>query len=179
MYWGSEYRSEDRLPSVSVLYEQGIALSGMSKTYSLPGLRIGWLMSQKQDLIAELQKLKDYTTICPSGPSEFLAETALSIAPKLMQRSVDIIQSNLSLAEVFARRWPDHIGWRAPMAGSVAFARYLPGNIADMALRLVNAEGVLLVPSHTFQFGDDHFRLGLGRRNFEEGLSRFEQFLKV
>ncbi len=34
------------LPPVCDLYEQGISLSGLSKAYSAPGLRIGWLASR-------------------------------------------------------------------------------------------------------------------------------------
>lgn len=179
MYWGSEYRVTDRLPPASQIYERGVSLSGMSKTFGLPGLRIGWLMSQNTELVANLQQLKDYTTICSSGPSEFLAEVALTVAPKLMARSLNIIQSNLPLAREFANHWSNFVAWRAPMAGSVAFVRYRSGNIADLARQLVEAQGVMLAPSHTFQFGDSHFRFGLGRLNFVDGLGRFSQYLEA
>jgi len=178
MYWGSEYRSQDRLPSASQLYERAISLSGLSKTYGLPGLRVGWLISRDQAMISRLLHLKDYTTICPSAPSEFLAEVALGVAGQLARRSLEIIQSNLTLAQEFAQRQSDLIGWRPPKAGSVAFARFRPGGVKALVTALVEAEGVMIAPAHTFHFGDYHFRLGLGRLNFSTGLRRFERFLQ-
>ena len=43
MYRLLEYDAETRLPPVADLYERGISLSGLSKSFALPGLRIGWL----------------------------------------------------------------------------------------------------------------------------------------
>ena len=178
MYWGGEYHPTDRLPPACSRYERAITLSGMSKTYGLPGLRIGWLASQDRRLVSRWQALKDYTTICASAPSEFLAEVALGIAPQLMARSHNIIRANLAAARAFAERWSHLIAWRAPQAGPIAFIRYRPGGVQAMAADLVQSAGVMLVPAHPFNFGDAHFRLGLGRVNFPEALGRFEQFLE-
>ncbi|HWT82776.1 MAG TPA: aminotransferase class I/II-fold pyridoxal phosphate-dependent enzyme, partial [Candidatus Methylomirabilis sp.] len=77
MYRGLEYSPTDRLPSVCDLAENSLSLSGMSKAYSLPGLRIGWLATRQPGLVAKLQSFKDYTTICSSAPSEILALAGL------------------------------------------------------------------------------------------------------
>jgi len=43
MYWLLEYERKKRLPSTCDVYEKGVSLLGLSKTFSLPGLRMGWL----------------------------------------------------------------------------------------------------------------------------------------
>ena len=42
----------------------------MSKTFGLPGLRIGWLPSLNKSLISELASYKNYITICNKAPNE-------------------------------------------------------------------------------------------------------------
>jgi aspartate/methionine/tyrosine aminotransferase len=46
MYRGLEFEDSQKLPSACELYENCTILCGMSKTYSLPGLRVGWIISK-------------------------------------------------------------------------------------------------------------------------------------
>ena len=55
-------------------YERGISLSGMSKAFGMPGIRIGWLAVRDPALMRSLQRLHDYSTICSSAPSEVCLE---------------------------------------------------------------------------------------------------------
>ncbi len=54
MYRGLEPDKSLRLPSAVDRYEHAITLSGLSKTYGLPGLRSGWLVVRDQQLREEL-----------------------------------------------------------------------------------------------------------------------------
>ncbi len=52
----------DRYASIVDLYDRGIATNSVSKTYSMPGLRVGWTVSNKA--VADLfRKYRDYTMI--------------------------------------------------------------------------------------------------------------------
>ena len=66
----------------------------------------------------------------------------------------------------------------SPKAGSVGFPRLTaPGvSIDDWAARLVQAEGVLLLPGSQFGFGGNHFRLGFGRTDLPVALERLDRF---
>ncbi len=75
MYRLLEYDPAERLPSVCDLYERGVTLSGLSKAFGLPGLRIGWLATRDQELLARCAGLKDYTTICYWRPARSWASS--------------------------------------------------------------------------------------------------------
>jgi aspartate/methionine/tyrosine aminotransferase len=171
MYRGLEYKPADRLPSASSRYERAISLWGMSKTFGLAGLRLGWLVSQDRDLLQALLKFKDYTTICSSAPSEFLARVALEQADALIERNLDIIQTNLDHVHQFVAAQTDLFDWREPLAGPIVFARLNQGQADEFCRQAVQEAGVMLVPSTLFDFGNSHLRFGLGRRNFPEGLA--------
>lgn len=172
MYRGLEYDPAARLLSASTHYERAISLWGMSKSFGLPGLRIGWLALQDQAVLADLMCWKDYTTICSSAPGEFLARLALEQAESIIARNLAIIQTNLTQVRNFMAARSNLFDWREPLAGPIAFARLRRGSAAAFCERLVNERGVLLVPSTVFDFGDSHLRFGLGRRNFPEGLAQ-------
>ncbi len=65
-----ERDSDSRLPAAVDAYERGVSLSGMSKAFGMPGIRIGWLALKDADLMRSLQQLHDYSSICSSAPSE-------------------------------------------------------------------------------------------------------------
>ncbi len=173
MYRLLEYDSTRRLPPICDLYERGISLFGLSKTFSLPGLRIGWLSTTDRALLARIGEFKDYTTICSSAPSELLAIIALRARDVIVARNLEIIRQNLSFAERFFAANSEIFQWLRPHAGSVAFPRLNAGmSVEAFCDRMLREKGVMIVPSTVFEYPGDHFRLGLGRKNLPEVLTR-------
>jgi aspartate/methionine/tyrosine aminotransferase len=177
MYRGLEYDLADRLPSACDRYAQAVSLWGMSKSFGLAGLRIGWLATQDSELMQSLLRLKDYTTICSSAPSEYLAQVALEQAEAIIQRNLGIIQTNLAHVREFMTRRRGTFAWREPKAGPIAFSRLRKWSAAAFCEGVVRDSGVMLVPSTLFDFGDSHLRWGLGRSNFREALSVLDEYL--
>jgi aspartate/methionine/tyrosine aminotransferase len=177
MYRGLEYDPSARLASACDLYQRAITLGGLSKTYGLPGLRTGWLVLQDTDLRERLLGWKDYTTICASAPGEVLAEIALRVAEQLAERSRQIIQGNLALAEPFFARWQSILRWNRPQAGSVALVGLRGRSAQEFASHLVAERGVLLLPSTGLGFGDGHVRFGFGRLSFPDALAQLDDYL--
>ena len=64
-----------------------MALGGLSKWAALPGLRLGWVVSRDRELVSRIRILKDYTSICPPAPSEFLGLAALRHRDQLLRRA--------------------------------------------------------------------------------------------
>jgi aspartate/methionine/tyrosine aminotransferase len=154
-----------------------IVLSGLSKTYGLPGLRCGWLIVRDESLRADIMNWKFYTSICPPAPTEFLALTAMQVLDQLQDQNISRIERNLELAEAFFERWGDKFVWRRPQAGSVALVGYQVPSVQDVAIRLAEEAGVLIHPAVTLGSDDHHMRLGFGRDAFGQALARFEDWL--
>ena len=103
---------------------------------------------------------------------------ALRNRHQLIERNLNIIRDNLVVIDdLFARR-TDLFSWVRPQAGSMAFPRYLGGNVERFCDQLVKEAGVLLLPGSVYDDSHNHFRLGLGRKNLPQAVERLEQFLK-
>jgi len=177
VYRELEYAPADRLPAAADINPLAVSLGVMSKTYGLPGLRIGWIATQDSALLNRMAALKDYTTICNSAPSEFLAEVALRHRGQIAGRNLDLIRHNLTVLDAFFARHPDRIVWRRPTAGPIAFPRLLGQEVEPFCHEAVTEASVMVVPGTIFDDTQNHFRLGFGRRNLPEALAHLENFL--
>jgi len=179
VYRQLEFEPGSRLPAVADLYDKGFSLGVMSKAFGLAGLRYGWIASKDHGALEKISSLKDYTTICSSGPSEYLTAVALRHADLLVERNLGIIQKNLALINSFMERHSGTFEWVRPSAGSIGFVKLKTSEPAEaFCKRVVERSGVLLLPSTVYKFGDSHFRIGFGREDMAESLQRFERFLE-
>jgi aspartate/methionine/tyrosine aminotransferase len=140
-------------------------------------LRIGWIATKNERIYARMAGLKDYTSICNSAPSEFLAELALRHRGTLAGRNLEIILSNLAIVDRLFQRRAGRFSWVRPAAGSMGFPRLQNGEAEEFCDRLVREAGVLLLPGSVYGDYRYHFRLGLGRSNLPQAVARLEAFL--
>jgi aspartate/methionine/tyrosine aminotransferase len=184
VYRESEYDAARRLPAACDVNENAVSLGVMSKTYGLPGLRIGWIATRHARVYERMAALKDYTTICNSAPSEFLAELALRHRAQLAQRNREIIAHNLQLWDTFFAEYADQFAWVRPHAGPIAFPKLRRANADAFCHDVVTQKGVLLLPGSLFDDDaqpmhlENHFRIGFGRKNMPEALVRLQEFLQ-
>jgi len=176
VYRGLEYGC-DRLPAFADLNPRAVSLGVMSKTYGLPGLRIGWIATQNAPLLRDIAAFKDYTTICTSAPSEFFATLALHHHEAIAARNLQIIRGNLERLDAFFGEHPDLFGWRRPQAGPIAFPTLLRGSVDGFCDDLVRKTGVLLLPGTLYGPAYNSFRIGFGRKNLPDALDRLRNYL--
>jgi aspartate/methionine/tyrosine aminotransferase len=178
VYRESEHDVRDRLPAACDMNEIAVSLGVMSKTYGLPGLRIGWIATHNDEIISRMERLKDYTTICNGAPSENLAELALRHRQRLVERNLGIIRGNLDTLNQFFSRHRDRFEWSPPRAGPIAYPRLVDGEIDAFCDDLVTRSGVLLLPGSVYGDRENHFRIGFGRKNMSEALVHLEEYLR-
>lgn len=177
VYRESEYDPSTRLPAACDMGEHAVSLGVTSKTYGLAGLRIGWIAAKNKKIYESMASLKDYTTICNSAPSEFLAEVAMRNRRELAERNLGIIGRNLAIMDDFFARHSDLFSWIRPRAGSMGFPKLLRGEIEEFCDKVVREAGVLLLPGTLYDDAGNHFRVGLGRKNLPQAVQRLEDYL--
>lgn len=178
MYRWFEYDPDDRLPSAAEVYPNAVTLSGLSKSFGLPGLRVGWLATQNREFLARFQAFKDYTTICGSAPSELLAVIALANAEALAARNLSITTANLATLRAFFDERAHLLAWQPPRAGTITLAQVVPDvDIDAFAEAAVTQAGVMILPASVYGYGGRYFRLGYGRRTLPAALAAFGAFL--
>lgn len=178
VYRGLEFDPANRLPPACDINPSAVSLGVMSKSYGLAGLRIGWIATHNKMVYTRMAALKDYTTICSSAPSEYLAEVALKHRQQIIERNLRIIRHNLGLLDDFLIRQANRIKWVRPKAGPIAFPQLIGEEVEEFCDKLVKATGVLLLPGTVYDYPGNHFRLGFARKNMPEALTLLEEHLE-
>lgn len=183
VYRGLELDPARTLTQAADMSPTAVSVNVLSKSYGLPGLRVGWIACRDHALLEALERHKHYTSICNAGPSELLAAIALRAGDRIQQRNRAIIRANLLAFDAFFARHRDLFDWSHPDGGCVAFPRYRGPEGADRFCRdLVEQAGVLLLPASVYAselapVPTDRFRIGVGRRDPGPALAAVDRFL--
>lgn len=168
------------LPAACDLYDKAISLSGTAKSYGLAGLRVGWIATHDKDVYQKLCTQKDYTTICNSIVTETLATIALKHREVLWKKNREIVLQNIEIFKSFISKYSELLDWHPPQGGTITlvWSKTPKLNITALAQHLLDTQNVMILPGQNFDVDAQHFRLGLGRKNFADVLARFEAGLK-
>ena len=183
VYRGIERDPQRTLPQAAERYERALSLNVLSKAYGLPGLRVGWIASRDRALLARMEKMKHYLSICNAGPSEMLARIALRNRETLLARTRERCRDNLGALGAFFAAFADRYDWSEPVGGATGYPRYLGSDgVEEHCRRLIEEAGVLLLPASLFRSElapapTDRFRVGYGRAGIERGLEAWRAFL--
>jgi aspartate/methionine/tyrosine aminotransferase len=177
VYRELEHDPAATLPAACDLYEDAVSLGSVSKSYGLPGLRLGWYATRNRSILKKTLDFKYFTTICNSAPSEFLADIALRHRGVLVDRNRAILQRNLPLLKAFLKSHADVFSWVEPNASPIGFAKFnMPDSYAACE-EIVAKTGVLLLPGDVYD-QPGFVRIGFGRVNLPEAIERLDGFLR-
>ena len=181
VYAGAEQFTDEVTPSFYGKYNRVIAVGSMSKSYGLPGLRLGWLVGPT-DVVDAIWARHEYTTISASMLSNKLAALALSkkVLPLIRKRARDYIRKGFPVLQGWMNEHPGLFTCVPPQAAAIAFIKYnLDINSTEFTERLVHEKSVLIVPGD--HFGMDRFlriSFGLPKDYVEGGLARIHELIR-
>ena len=117
----------------------------MSKSYGLPGLRLGWLALRDRDALARIVELEHYTTICSSAPRA--AQRPYAQAPCHARGTEPGHRVRQPAAPGRFLRNAGTFSWVRLDASPIGFSRLLcSDDTSGFCERLVAQTGVLLLP---------------------------------
>lgn len=167
---------------IADLYEKGISTNSISKTYSVPGIRVGWIATQDRNLCDEFRKIRDYTMISTGVFDDAVASLVLKHREKVLARARQIVKGNLAILKDWVEQEP-LVSMIFPKAVSVSFLKFeeLPPNkTEDFAVQLLKETGVLIIPGNRFDL-PGYARIGYctDEKTLREGLRKLSEFLRA
>jgi aspartate/methionine/tyrosine aminotransferase len=168
----------DQPPLAATMSPKAISLTSMSKTWGVPGIRIGWAVCD-ESIVQAIRATREQITICNSSLGEEIAKEILTRKDKILPMLRKSMLSNFKILEDWmnSQSW---LEWVEPKSGVVCAPRLKRGGSTDELCKLlVTKYKTFTVPGSTMEL-DGHFRLGFGGEQEElvEGLERLGKALK-
>jgi alanine-synthesizing transaminase len=178
----------DGAPPHSVLEIEGaldvaVEFTSMSKTYSMPGWRMGFAVGNER-LIAALARVKSYLDYGAFTPIQVAAAAALNGPDDCVADMRAIYQHRRDvLVESFGRA-----GWNIPVPPATMFAwapipdQYAHLGSLEFAKLLIQETGVAVAPGVGFgEYGDQYVRLALveNEQRIRQAARSIKKFLGV
>jgi len=179
VYRGAELSGE-MSPSFWGMYDRVLVVAGLSKAYTLPGLRMGWLVAPAE-IAAETWGYHDYTTITTGALNERLACLAMrpQTREKILLRNRSISATNMKVLQAWLNSHAGLFRCVPPKIGGVAFVGYnFDINSTELVMKLLREQSVLIVPGDAFGL-DRYVRIGYGNPKLVEGLELVNLTLKT
>jgi aspartate/methionine/tyrosine aminotransferase len=154
IYQGAQRRSAGE-------YSRATVLADFSKSFGLPGLRIGWLLERDPERRRALETAHAYFTVSASPLSELLAEVAVRNRETIWSRTRSVSAANLLTLERWVGEHEEQLQWLRPAGSMTAFPRLRGMTDARPFCSAAAERGVLLAPGDCFG-APPHFRIGFG-----------------
>lgn len=159
------------LPTAATLSPRAISVCSLSKTYGLPGLRLGWLVSRDPALYETLLAAKEQIFICNSIVDEEIAAQALQRRSTWLPEIKARIAAGFAVTRDFMAAQSD-LEWVEPAGGVVGFPRIRsleePGqapahiDVERFYALLLDRYATAVGPGHWFEQPRHYLRIGYG-----------------
>jgi aspartate/methionine/tyrosine aminotransferase len=154
----------DTPPPAVTLSEHVLSVSSLSKTYGVPGIRIGWVLCRDTQLMETLLAAKEQIALAHSVVDEAIARAILERRDTLLPGIRTLMREHRQLVSAWMASEP-WLEWVEPQGGVVCFPRIVPGSSVEPArfYQTLNERYATWVgPGHWFEQDPHHFRLGFG-----------------
>ncbi len=170
-------------PLAASLSERVISVSSLSKTYGLPGIRLGWVACKNTGLMETFLAAKEQIHICGSVLDEEIGFQFMSRKPEFFPGIKSRILEKLEILKTWYAS-QTMLEWVEPQAGVACFPRIIQPENYDIGefYRILNDKyGTYVGPGHWFEMPDSHFRIGFGwpaRQELKQGLENISLALQ-
>lgn len=157
-------------PVAASLSPQVISVSSLSKSYGLPGIRIGWLITTDETLMETFLAAKEQMYICNSVLDEAISSQFLARKDEFFPEIKKHIQENFEVVKSWMRN-NDYFEWVEPTGGCVCFPRIIsdiPVDIDKFYATLNETHKTFVGPGHWFEMDKKYMRIGYGWPNIKE-----------
>lgn len=156
------YGEEQLIPSLYGKYKRVVAVGSMIKCLGCVGLRVGWVIADKE-LIDQIRDFKDYTTHTICSINDFLARRLLLHWEKIGLEYKAWILANVAEFRKLIHKHQSVIDWVEPEGGIVAFPFLKDRTIGSQyfAEKLATITEISVLPGEAFE-RPGHFRVGFG-----------------
>jgi aspartate/methionine/tyrosine aminotransferase len=172
--------SEQPLATLAVEASGTVSVGGLSKPFGLGGLRIGWLVADDLDFLAEARRLRDYVTLAPSSPARQLGLMVAKHRRELFEEMQATLRANRNLMGRFLSEREGVLAGPLPSAGCIAFLP-VPGRSDSMrwCRTAANETNLMLFPGELFGL-TGYVRLGFGAEtaSLSSALDRLSNWLE-
>ena len=161
------YREMDfsgSLPPAATLSDQVISVSTMSKSYGLPGIRIGWIATKNRFILDSVLTIREHISIANNAVGEEIALHVLRRKDAFLEQARTHIEKNRRLVSDWMEK-QEHFEWVYPEAGVVSFPRikdHVHVDPEELYRLLAEKYKTFTVPGRCFEMENRHFRLGFG-----------------
>ncbi|KAI1880806.1 hypothetical protein JX265_001046 [Neoarthrinium moseri] len=172
-----------KLPVAASLADHVISVCSLSKSFGIPGIRVGWIITKNKQLQETFLAAKEQISISGSVIDEWIAEQVLSQRESILGKTQEEMKARLALVEAWISQ-EELLEWVKPTGGVVCFPRMKKEparGLASFYERLLNKYGTYVGPGHWFGLSDTYFRLGYGwpsRDQLEAGMKAISQALR-
>jgi len=185
-YREATYGNESGIKSAANLSNRIITTASFSKCHGAPGLRVGWLTCQSNELMKQLVLAKMNTVISCSVVDELLALEVFRRRTDILNARRKVLNEAFELTSDWVRQNGEYVEWVRPEAGALCCIRLRESIFNDSSLN----EFIGQLRSHQLQlasgiwFSDDSrvFRLGFGYlpvTEFKLALAALSNLLKT
>jgi aspartate/methionine/tyrosine aminotransferase len=153
-----------KLPVAASLSPHAISVASMSKSYGIPGIRVGWIVNRDPKLMERFLAAKEQIGICGSIVDEHIAEAALKQSAGWLGSVERTNREALATVEAWLAKEP-RMEWVRPEGGCVCFPRIKAdaGIDTDRFYRALQTDHATAVgPGHWFEQDRRFMRIGFG-----------------
>ncbi|NCB41153.1 MAG: aminotransferase class I/II-fold pyridoxal phosphate-dependent enzyme [Clostridia bacterium] len=166
------YRGLDENYMPSILdygYDKAIAISSLSKMFSMAGTRIGWIVTKDEYAYKNFENRRSYNTICCGIIDEIVGAIAMENYEKMWARARAILSRNKKIVYEWINAHP-HLTVHGDAMGTTCMVRYdYDIDSTDLAVDAMETDKVLFCHGACFEM-PGYIRLGYGGFGDEQKL---------